>query len=59
MDKCESSMRELEEECQRQGSCVKHLLMCQDKALLSSELLNVLIERIEVDVDNSVTVTFT
>ena len=59
MAKCERSMRELEEECQRQVSWVKQLFMCQDQALLSSELLNVLIERIEVDVDKSVTVTFT
>ncbi|WP_438467484.1 recombinase family protein [Streptococcus pluranimalium] len=59
MAQCERSMRELEEEYQRQVSWVKQLLMCQNQALLSTELLNGLIERIEVDVDKSVTVTFT
>lgn len=59
MAQCELSMRELEEEYQRQVSWVKQLSMCQNQALLSTELLNGLIERIEVDVDKYVTVTFT
>ncbi|MFZ7340413.1 recombinase family protein [Streptococcus suis] len=59
MAQCERTMRELEEEYQRQVSWVKQLSMCQNQAMLSTELLNGLIERIEVDLDKSVTVTFT
>lgn len=58
MAQCETSMRELEEEYQRQVSWVKQLSTCQKQTLLSTELLNALIERIEVDVDKTVTVTF-
>lgn len=56
---CETSVRKIEEEHCRQVSWLKSLAKCQRKAVLSAELLQTLIERIEVDVDKVVTVTFT
>ncbi|WP_231196431.1 hypothetical protein [Streptococcus equi] len=38
---------------------IKHLAKGQKQTVLTAELLASLIERIEVDVDKSVTVTFT
>lgn len=38
---------------------VRHLAKSQNQVVLTGELLNVLIERIKVDVDKSVTITFT
>lgn len=37
---------------------VRHLAKSSNQAVLTAELLNALIERIEVDVDKTVTVTF-
>ncbi|COU14006.1 site-specific recombinase [Streptococcus pneumoniae] len=37
---------------------VRHLAKSQNQVVLTAELLNALIERIEVDVDKTVTVTF-
>lgn len=37
---------------------VRHLAKSNNQAVLTAELLNALIERIEVDVDKTVTVTF-
>lgn len=55
----EALMRQIEEKHSQQVNWVKHLAKCQNQIVLTGELLNVLIERIEVDVDKSVTVTFT
>ncbi|HEL2050589.1 TPA: recombinase family protein [Streptococcus suis] len=55
----EALMRQIEEKHRQQASWVKHLAKCQKQSVLTAELLNELIERIEVDVDKSVTVTFT
>ena len=43
----------------QQVSWVKHLAKCQNQSVLTAELLNEVIERIDVEVDKSVTVTFT
>lgn len=37
---------------------IRHLAKSNNQAVLTAELLNALIERIEVDVDKTVTVTF-
>ncbi|MEG3249715.1 recombinase [Streptococcus suis] len=56
---CETSKKQIEEEHSKQVNWVRHLAKSQNQVVLTGELLNVLIERIEVDVDKSVTVTFT
>ncbi|HEM3668109.1 TPA: recombinase family protein [Streptococcus suis] len=52
------AMRIEEKHC-KQVSWVKHLAKCQNQSVLTAELLNEVIERIDVEVDKSVTVTFT
>lgn len=54
----EALKRQIEEKHNEQVSWIKHLAKCQKQTVLTEELLNVLIERIDVDVDKSVTVTF-
>lgn len=54
----EALKRQIEEKHNEQVSWIKHLAKCQKQTVLMEELLNVLIERIDVDVDKSVTVTF-
>ncbi|VTS16818.1 recombinase family protein [Streptococcus pseudoporcinus] len=49
----------IEEKHSQQVSWVKHLAKCQNQSVLTAELLNEVIERIDVEVDKSVTVTFT
>lgn len=56
---CESSMRLVKEEHQRQVTWVNNLANCQNQAVLTAELLSSLIGRIEINSDKSVTVTFT
>lgn len=55
---CEQAMRQVEEMHQKQIVWANHLAKCQKKEVLTSELLAALIERIEVDVNKIVTVTF-
>ena len=55
----ELAIRQVEEEYQRQVTWVKALSGCQNQSIITEEFLNVLIERIEVDVDKTVTLTFT
>lgn len=52
-------MRQIEEKHIQQVNWIKHLAKGQKQTVLTAELLASLIERIEVDVDKSVTVTFT
>ncbi|CYU51501.1 TPA: recombinase family protein [Streptococcus suis] len=56
---CETSIKQIEEEHSKQVNWVRHLAKSQNQVVLTGELLNVLIERIKVDVDKSVTITFT
>ncbi|HEL1894305.1 TPA: recombinase family protein [Streptococcus suis] len=49
----------IEEKHRQQVSWVKYLAKCQNQSVLTAELLNEVIERIDVEVDKSVTVTFT
>lgn len=49
-------MGNLEEEHQKQISWVKSLTQCQGTETLTSELLQAIIERIEVDVNKEVTI---
>ena len=55
---CETSIKQIEEEHSKQVNWVRHLAKSSNQAVLTAELLNALIERIEVDVDKTVTVTF-
>lgn len=55
----EALVVKIEEKHSQQVSWVKHLAKCQNQSVLTAELLNGLIERIDVEVDKSVTVTFT
>lgn len=55
---CETSIKQIEEEHSKQVNWVRHLAKSQNQVVLTAELLNALIERIEVDVDKTVTVTF-
>lgn len=55
----EALVVKIEEKHSQQVSWVKHLAKCQNQSVLTAELLNELIERIDVEVDKSVTVTFT
>ncbi|HFI0084425.1 TPA: hypothetical protein ACGOR9_002109 [Streptococcus suis] len=55
---CEISIKQIEEEHSKQVNWVRHLAKSNNQAVLTAELLNALIERIEVDVDKTVTVTF-
>ncbi|HEO6694096.1 TPA: recombinase family protein [Streptococcus agalactiae] len=55
---CEISINQIKEEYSRQVDWVKHLAKSKNQTFLTAELLNALIERIEVDVDKTVTVTF-
>ncbi|HFI0040648.1 TPA: recombinase family protein [Streptococcus suis] len=55
---CETSIKQIEEEHSKQVNWVRHLAKSNNQAVLTAELLNTLIERIEVDVDKTVTVTF-
>lgn len=55
---CEVAIGQLEEEHQKQISWVKSLTQCQGTETLTSELLQAIIERIEVDVNKQVTITF-
>ena len=55
---CETSIKQIEEEHSKQVNWVRHLAKSNNQAVLTAELLNALIERIEVDVDKTVTVTF-
>nr|AOO95009.1 site-specific recombinase [Streptococcus suis] len=55
---CETSIKQIEEEHSEQVNWVRHLAKSNNQAVLTAELLNALIERIEVDVDKTVTVTF-
>lgn len=48
-----------EEKHRQQVSWVKNLAKCQNQSVLTAELLNEVIERIDVEVNKSVTVTFT
>ena len=49
----------IEEKHRQQVSWVKNLAKCQNQSVLTAELLNEVIERIDVEVNKSVTVTFT
>ncbi len=55
----EALVVKIEEKHSQQVSWVKHLAKCQNQSVLTAELLNEVIERIDVEVDKSVTVTFT
>ncbi|MCQ8267656.1 recombinase family protein [Streptococcus suis] len=55
---CETSIKQIEEEHSKQVNWVRHLAKSNNQAVLTAELLNALIERVEVDVDKTVTVTF-
>ncbi|MFA9413030.1 recombinase family protein [Streptococcus sp. E29BA] len=55
----EALAMKIEEKHSQQVSWVKHLAKCQNQSVLTAELLNEVIERIDVEVDKSVTVTFT
>ncbi|MFA9467867.1 hypothetical protein [Streptococcus sp. E24BD] len=55
----EALMRQIEEKYSQQVNWVKHLAKGQKQTVLTAELLNEVIERIDVEVDKSVTVTFT
>ena len=55
---CETAIGQLEEAHQKQISWVKSLTQCQETETLTSELLQAIIERIEVDVNKQVTITF-
>ena len=55
----EALAMKIEEKHSQQVSWVKHLAKWQNQSVLTAELLNEVIERIDVEVDKSVTVTFT
>ena len=55
---CETSITNLEDEYHRQVNWLNELEKCHSGATLSADLLNALIDRIEVDVNKIVTVTF-
>ena len=55
----EALVVKIEEKHSQQVSWVRHLAKCQNQSVLTAELLNEVIERIDVEVDKSVTVTFT
>ncbi|HEL0024065.1 TPA: recombinase family protein [Streptococcus equi subsp. zooepidemicus] len=56
---CETSIKQIEMEYSKQVNWVKHLAKSQNQTVLTAELLNALIDRIEIEVDKTVTVTFT
>ncbi|AEJ25730.1 recombinase family protein [Streptococcus equi subsp. zooepidemicus] len=55
---CQFAITQLDEEYRKQIKWLNTLVDCQEKPLMTVELLNALIERIEVDANKSVTVTF-
>ena len=55
---CDISIRQVEVEYQRQVLWLKNLFKEQQQIVLTEDLLSALIERIEVDVDKNITVTF-
>ena len=55
---CEEAIGQLEEEYGKQISWIKSLTKCQGTDTLTPELLQAIIERIEVNVNKQVTITF-
>ena len=55
---CETAMKQIEDEYFRQVDWLNELEKCHSGVALPADVLNALIDRIEVDVDKTVTVTF-